>query len=634
MRAPRPAAVSTFALILLASLWPSTAAEAQQRPAALDRLAEEIRRDLASSSHRSGAGGLSAADFEATEGIASIAIVAGNNQALVPNIVSNPMVVRVTGTDGGPPSTPVAVRWSAISPPNGIVPIEGLGDVEAVQYSEGVQEDGSWTVAITTTNSEGLASNRVTSLLPIPIVLRAEVLDSPNLAVAFQHTTGLENISLGPNLVSVAGAIDVVCPSLVNDLNNGDLTAAKGDLLGRCSDMVFGTSDEGAVINALSEVTTEETSAMGSNAVEVNESQFRNVRTRLSALRAGVRGISIQGLTLAYGGDVLPTWALSNILTQSASDDVPSGNKVGRLGYFLNGTISIGSKDDTELEPGFDLDRYALTTGIDWRFSSSFVGGVALGYDEAETKINGGSTLDADALTGMLYGTYYNGIGERNTFYLDAAASLGGGSVESKRRINYSISDFLDPTQINTVNQIALGRPDHDGYSLDLTLGYEIFSGSHSFNFTGRGGIAEIDIDAYAEEMSDPNGLGFGLGLSVDKQEIESNIGALGVGWSYASSKNWGVLIPQLRVEWEHEFANDARLIGARFLNEGTVVEGSDDSKFFVLTNEPDRDYYNIDLGVSAVFSGGSQFFFLYEGVFGRTDIELHSFTAGFRWAF
>lgn len=634
MRVARTALVPTLALALLASLSLSVPVEAQQRPAALDRLAQEIRRDLAANSRRFASGGGSAVDLGDSADAASIAVAGGNNQALVPNILSNPMVVRVTNTDGSPPRAPVAIRWSAISPPNGIVPIAGLGDVEAVQYSEGVQENGSWTVAITMTNSDGQASNRVTSLLPIPIVLRAEVLDRPDLAVTFQHTTGLENLPLGPNLESVAQAIDVVCPSLVNDLNNGNLTAAKGDLLGRCSDMVFGTSEDVALVNALDEVTTEETSAMGANAVEVNESQFRNVRTRLAALRAGVRGISIQGLTLAYGGEVLPTWALSSMLTQPASDDGSSGNKVGRLGYFLNGTISIGSKDDTELEPGFDLDRYALTTGIDWRFTSSFVGGIALGYDESETKINGGSTLDADALSGILYGTYYNGIGGRNTFYVDGAASIGGGGVESKRRINYSISDFLDPSQINTVNQIALGRPDHDGYSLDLTLGYEIFSGSNSFDFTGRGGIAEVNIDSYAEQMSDPGGLGFGLGLNIDKQEIESNIGALGVGWSYASSKSWGVIVPQVRVEWEHEFANDARLIGARFLNEGTVVEGSDASKFFVLTNEPDRDYYNIDLGISAVFSGGNQFFFLYEGVFGRTDIELHSFTAGFRWAF
>ena len=56
---------------------------------------------------------------------------------------------------------------------------------------------------------------------------------------------------------------------------------------------------------------------------------------------------------------------------------------------------------------------------------------------------------------------------------------------------------------------------------------------------------------------------------------------------------------------------------------------------FFVIpTDNPDRDYFALGAGVSAVFSKGVSAFLYYETVLGLRDVTRHAFTAGVRLEF
>ena len=55
---------------------------------------------------------------------------------------------------------------------------------------------------------------------------------------------------------------------------------------------------------------------------------------------------------------------------------------------------------------------------------------------------------------------------------------------------------------------------------------------------------------------------------------------------------------------------------------------------FTVATDEPDRNYYNVGLGLAAQFARGRSAFISYETVLGRTAVANNAVTAGLRFEF
>ena len=103
---------------------------------------------------------------------------------------------------------------------------------------------------------------------------------------------------------------------------------------------------------------------------------------------------------------------------------------------------------------------------------------------------------------------------------------------------------------------------------------------------------------------------------------------ALGGQASYAISTRWAVLLPQARVEWEHEYENDSREIDARF------VHDSSRTPVRIKTNNPDRNYFNVGIGLSAVFPRGKSAFVDYETALGIHNVTEHNIAVGFRIEF
>jgi len=88
------------------------------------------------------------------------------------------------------------------------------------------------------------------------------------------------------------------------------------------------------------------------------------------------------------------------------------------------------------------------------------------------------------------------------------------------------------------------------------------------------------------------------------------------------------VLLPQVRLEWEHEFKNDARLLTARFVNDPLR------QAIRFTTDNPDRNYVNIGVGLSATFRGGISAFIDYETVVALANVTRHDITVGMRGEF
>jgi uncharacterized protein YhjY with autotransporter beta-barrel domain len=428
----------------------------------------------------------------------------------------------------------------------------------------------------------------------------------------------------------MSDAVEVLCPALKG--MSEFLGPAQTDLLVRCGEVkiqvgegqTFGdlSSDQRF---ALSQMTSDESTTMGTVTVEITGPQFAAVSGRLAALRGGAAG----GLAMQFNSDPLDD--ISHLFAGPGAppdpDGAPSASGIGdfgRLGVFVNGAFAGGDRDRSTNEPGFDFDHWSFTGGVDYRITDSLILGGALGYAQTETDLDDGlGDIDADGYSVALYGSYY--IGDS---YIDAIASYARKEYETRRNIDYRVTV--------PVRQTFTGDSDADEYAVSLGGGHDFSMGGWRFGPYGRLNYLKSEIDGYSEAVSDEGSTdpGFGLAMRVDEQDIESFTSVVGGQVSYAIGTAIGVLTPHLRLDWVHEFANDDRDITAHFLNVPDDPQVRALNTIVIPADDPDRDYATFGLGLSAVFPRGVLGFVDYETVLALSDVSVHQVSGGIRFEF
>ncbi len=356
--------------------------------------------------------------------------------------------------------------------------------------------------------------------------------------------------------------------------------------------------------NALQQIATEEFAATEAMANELSNNRLNAAITRLSDLRRGARGISISGLLPEDGA------ALGG-----AAGDAPLD--MGGLGIFINGAIGTGSRDATERSDEFDYDSYNINFGVDYRFSDNLVLGAALNYydmnsDFATSATVSGGGIDSDGWGGFLYGSYYG-----DNFYVDGLAGYASSDYSVVRSI-------LIPSNTNVpgINETAVANPESDDITWSLGAGYQFNSGNLTYGPFARLTYTDVDVDGYRESGATESG----LALSVESQSWKSLTSVLGARFSASSNQSFGVLSPQARLAWVHEFENDSKLINA------TYVYDPRNNILSARTDDPDRDYFELGVSLVAVLRDGAQLYASYDTVLGLENLESHVFTLGGRW--
>ena len=276
------------------------------------------------------------------------------------------------------------------------------------------------------------------------------------------------------------------------------------------------------------------------------------------------------------------------------------------LNFWSKIDADFGSTDTTFTQPGFQFDKENFVFGADYRIKDNWVAGGSFAYSHntAHFDASRGETLN-DNYTGMLYTSYYI----TDAAHVEATASYGGFSYETSRNIIF-----------NGQSSIANAKPEGGQYAFSWGGGYD-------FNFDAwtvapylRGDYMNLDIDGYSESGS-PFAVNFG------KQNIESLTSTLGVQSAYTFSFPWGVLIPQVRGEWHHQFLDGQRQVQANFVS----VPGS---SFVMNSGGPARDYFTVGGEVSTVLPGGVSAFLSYESLQGYTSVNSNRFVLGARMEF
>ncbi len=435
-------------------------------------------------------------------------------------------------------------------------------------------------------------------------------------------------------------AVQAVCGGF---LNNGvdetrDDVALQQNLFAACGAMVHTNNrlqDNGGptaldigltaadLNSALQNVAGEEIAAAGSLATESAYNQTDLVSTRFAAILSQINRLQVSALNLNGTGGLLMAKQFRSDAVGGNAGSEESGSGLASeipLGAYVNVSGGIADRSVTDGEDGFDGSASSVVVGADYRVGASSIIGAALGYEAANvdftvnTNVSGGS-FDSEQTNLSAYLLTFEG-----NSYIDMVASFSAGSYDLERQV--VIPNLLAGTDDFLINSTALGNPDSSSLRLSFGGGREFVQDKITYAPFGRISLLNLTIDGYEETGAQE------LDLRVEEQQIDSL--ALGVGARvvYTISTSRAVVLPQLTVEWHHEFKDDERQIISTYVHDPREIP------LTLITDAPDRDYFTIGLGVSSVFSSGLQMYADVKSVVGLENITQSALGAGFRYEF
>jgi outer membrane autotransporter protein len=375
------------------------------------------------------------------------------------------------------------------------------------------------------------------------------------------------------------------------------LSGARADLFTQCTDIINASdiSEQDAAVLA---VIDDENPGVGTNATDASVSQVQALSDRLFALREGSTGIQIAGLgegTLRYGLD-----------EHSASG---SDGGMPRLGAFLNGLGFVGTQDQRGEQAPYDFSGGGVTVGADYRFGDNVVAGLAFGWTRRDSNFDNGSDYQSDSYSPSVYASWFG-----DAFFVDGIFTYTRTTHDLDRRIRYNVAG-------TPVIRTASADPNANEYAASVGGGYDFVFDELTVGPRVQVNYLHWDLESFTE-----SGAG-GLNLKNRSQDTDSLTSVVGAEASYAHSTEFGVLVPQIRIGWVHEFENDSRRINGFFAVENAAPMN-------VFTEKPDRDYAALGLSLSGTFAHGWSAFFDYETLLALSDVSLNRFTVGARLEF
>jgi outer membrane autotransporter protein len=402
---------------------------------------------------------------------------------------------------------------------------------------------------------------------------------------------------------SVAVALDDLCVRLAERARQQQLTEGESDLLGRCDGIIF-DDVPAQQIEALDELGAQDLNAVRTQALLFSQFQYTGIVDRLIALRDGAHGLNLEKLTLSIDGKTVPLAMLESV----------ARNILGGGAIWASGNFSFGGKDSSAADQGFDADQWGFTAGVDYRLSDKVVLGAAIGFGESDISFNpsGEGGLDASAWTVSGYASAY----PADNFYVDGIFNYSRVDYKAERRIVYE-----DAT--GTVDRTARGSTDGSNLSAGLAFGYDFVLGG--LTISPNAGFFYIDatVDAFQE-----NGAS-GLDLAYDERNFESATGNAGLRVAYAWNLGWGVLLPQFRGVFVHEFQDDVEVFGVRFANDPFADAANPTPPIVVHSDSPDQSYWRFAVGLSAQFKYGVSGYAEYQRLEGFESIDFEDITFG-----
>jgi len=270
-------------------------------------------------------------------------------------------------------------------------------------------------------------------------------------------------------------------------------------------------------------------------------------------------------------------------------------------GMFLYGNALFARQNATSNGPQTKFNAAGFTAGVDYRVTPDLVVGVLGGYTRTNADLDTlGSTSKINTWLLGAYGTYY-----RQNWFVNGAFVYGRNSYDN--------------------NRIALGTsntssPKGDQYAVQGTVGVDLRYGGWIVTPELGGQYTMVRIDAFTETGS--------AALAVDSDKADSFRSSLGARFRYDWQTDFGIVTPELRASWQHEFLDKERDIRASF------VDQSLPGTFATTAAGSGTDFGIVGAGLTANIATRMQMMLGYDFKFGGHDFQAHQLSGRLRYVF
>jgi uncharacterized protein YhjY with autotransporter beta-barrel domain len=300
---------------------------------------------------------------------------------------------------------------------------------------------------------------------------------------------------------------------------------------------------------------------------------------------------------------------------------------LGPFSLLLNGRREWEERErETDVDPerGYEADRRAIEVGLDRRFSDRFVAGLlyayadgALKFDPDRAGVDFNPAGDAGSIDRETHSVTLFGVARlTERAYLEVNAGYASSDYSLTRNAAFQESTRTVPQ----TNLRSRAGTDGDQTWFGVTSGYDWSAGAASYGIYAGAVYAQSSIDGYQERDTGNSG----LTLVVDDVERDAVTAHLGFRAQRAIGTSFAVWVPQLRIEYELTGGVEDREATVRFADDAS-------GNRFDLAGSGSDDYFNVAIGMVAIFPNGWIPFADLEGLVGARDRQQYRFTLGIR---
>jgi outer membrane autotransporter protein len=268
---------------------------------------------------------------------------------------------------------------------------------------------------------------------------------------------------------------------------------------------------------------------------------------------------------------------------------------------FLYGNAVFARQEATANSPQSKFNAAGITFGVDRRVTPDLVLGVLGGYTRTNADLDTvGSTSKIDTWLVGGYGTYY-----RQNWFVNGAFVYGHNKYDNNR-IALGTSNTSSPSGDQYAVQGSVG--------IDLRFNRWIVTPELGAQYT------TVRVDSFTEAGA--------AALNVGADQADSLRSSLGARFRYEWATSWGLMLPELRASWQHEFLDKERDITASFVDQ--ALPGA----FATTAAGSGTDFGVLGAGLTANVADHTQVSIGYDFKFGGQDFEAHQISGRLRHVF
>jgi uncharacterized protein YhjY with autotransporter beta-barrel domain len=277
---------------------------------------------------------------------------------------------------------------------------------------------------------------------------------------------------------------------------------------------------------------------------------------------------------------------------------------------------------DTPYEAGRTASGFGGLLGADHRFGTQAVAGVALRYQGESGSIDSGGHFSTHTPGVRAYGSWVPVEG----LFIDADVGFDRRDLDTTRIVGLQVITFghggPGVISYNPPLAAAVSSAREGVASGALQTGYDFRFGGLAIGPRVAVAVSHSVLDPYVESGDTP------MTLAFDEQKRTSLRSLAGLQATQALNLRGWVLVPQLNVDYVHEYRDDQQLLTAHFAEDLRP----DPTQLQFLNNPPDRDWFVFRLSAVASLPHGVSLFAAAEATSGNTYVQRYVVTLGARW--